>query len=598
MTAVAQSRTGRILVLDDEPRIRELFESVLAGAGHDVLGVATLPAALEALERRSWDLILTDIMLGCDSGVALLQEVRRRGLDCPVVLITGYPTHQTAAAALRLGAFDYLAKPVRIDQLEKVTRQALEHHFLRQDHARVQQHLQAIFHSVQEALVLMDGQERILELNQAARTLCRIDPAGAVGKPFHAQRTGCDGACAAAIRATLTSGVPHPPLRIECRMTSGPIQVNEIVATPVTHAPDSAPGCLLVVRNQTHLVNLERSLQERHRFHRLIGKSRGMLELYEWIEQLGSVNTTVLITGESGTGKELAAEALHRQRPDWQKAPLVKVHCGALAEHLLESELFGHVKGAFTGAIRDKVGRFERANSGTLFLDEIGDISPRLQLQLLRVVQEREFERVGDATPIKATFRLVAATNRDLARKVREGLFREDLYHRLNVVHLHLPPLRERREDIPLLAFHFIEQFNREFGKTIDQLAASVLRRFLEHPWPGNVRELENTIEHACLLCRGETLHARHLPAGRFGDEPAQPADPGPTTIRPEEDPAHRHRLARDALLQHLARPTPDAAAILDTLQRSQWNKTRAAALLGVSRRTFYRLLARLGDGG
>jgi two-component system response regulator HydG len=287
------------------------------------------------------------------------------------------------------------------------------------------------------------------------------------------------------------------------------------------------------------------------------------------IRDLADVRTTVLITGESGTGKELVVNALHHCG-DRRHGPLVKVNCAALSENLLESELFGHVAGAFTGAVKEKVGRFKRADGGTIFLDEIGEISQRMQLRLLRVIENMEFERVGDATPIKVDVRLVAATNRDLRERVASGEFREDLYYRLKVVQIPVPPLRERRDDIPLLVEHFRRDFNRKFGKEIRGISSEVERMFLDYPWHGNVRELGNLLEHSFVRCRQSVITAENLPPDflKYFESRAMSTDRSP------ED---------------------EARAIRQALEQAGGNKTEAARLLGMSRRTIYRKLELLG---
>jgi two-component system, NtrC family, response regulator HydG len=284
------------------------------------------------------------------------------------------------------------------------------------------------------------------------------------------------------------------------------------------------------------------------------------------------VDTTVLVTGESGTGKELVARALHYSGNRSFK-PFVTVNCSALAENLLESELFGHVKGAFTGAIKDRQGRFQAADRGTILLDEIGDISPMIQLKLLRVLQEKEFERVGDSTPQKVNVRVIASTNRHLKEKVGRGEFRQDLYYRLKVVEVALPPLRDRREDLPLLVEHFRRIFNERFNKEIEGISSEVLGAFMEYPWPGNVRELEHAMEHAFVLCRGGAITFRHLPADIRGYASAA----GTNRSRSE------------------GRRSLDAREILEALHRTDWNKAKAARLLGIGRRTIYRKMELLG---
>ena len=312
-----------------------------------------------------------------------------------------------------------------------------------------------------------------------------------------------------------------------------------------------------MIRDETRLQNLEKSLKERTQFHNLVGKNRKMQEIYSLIDNLADLRTTVLITGESGTGKELVAEALH-YLGSFSGSPFVKVNCSALAENLLESELFGHVKGAFSGAVKDRIGRFQIADGGTLFLDEIGEISPRMQLALLRVLQEKMFERVGDASPIKVDVRIVAATNRNLMNDVLSERFRRDLYYRLKVIELGLPPLRERRDDMPLLLKHFIDQLNRQYKRNITGVSNRVKDMFFRYEWPGNVRELKNVLEHAFILCRQKTIEAMHLPSEFCG----------PTTLTKGE---------------------AERLKILATLDNSHWNKTKAAEILGMSRQSLYR---------
>ena len=289
-----------------------------------------------------------------------------------------------------------------------------------------------------------------------------------------------------------------------------------------------------------------------------------MQKIYGLIEDLANVETTVLITGESGTGKELVAEAIH-YKGNRSSMPLVKVNCSALSENLLESELFGHVKGAFTGADKYKTGRFQRAGGGTIFLDEIGDISPRMQLRLLRIIQEKEFERVGDSTPLKADVRIIAATNRDLTEKVRLGEFREDLYYRLRVVELSLPALRDRKEDIPYLIHHFLQKFNTKFNKNIVAVSEDVKKIFMDYTWPGNIRELEHTLEHAFVTTRQKTITIDRLPENFIKISEKK------TTS-----------LTNDTEI--MGRRT-----VLDALKKTGGNKSKAARLLGVSVQTIYR---------
>ncbi len=308
---------------------------------------------------------------------------------------------------------------------------------------------------------------------------------------------------------------------------------------------------------------LREELRERYDFSNIVGSSNAMRQVYEQVSQVARTNTTVLIRGESGTGKELIAHAIHYNSLRAKK-PFVKVSCAALPETLIESELFGYEKGAFTGAQSRKKGRFELAEGGSLFLDEIGDLDPQTQVKLLRVLQEREFERVGGTETIKINVRLIAATNKDLEKAITEGKFREDLYYRLNVFAIFVPPLRERKPDVLLLADHFLEKFSLEHGKNIRRISTPAIDMLMSYHWPGNVRELENTMERAVLVCEGQVIHAHHLPPT------LQTAEASGTTIRMslgEAVGAYEKDLIQDALKSTRGNRAK-AARLLSTTER------------------------------
>ncbi len=323
---------------------------------------------------------------------------------------------------------------------------------------------------------------------------------------------------------------------------------------------------------ETENVSLRRQLDTRFGLENIVGKSPAMEEIFEVIQQVAPSRATVLLTGESGTGKELVARAIHQLSPR-AKQPLVIVHCAALAPTLLESELFGHEKGAFTGAYERRIGRFEQAQGGTLFLDEIGEIDAAIQVKLLRFLGERTFERVGSNKTLTADARLIAATNKNLEERVKGGAFREDLFFRLRVVEIHLPPLRERVGDIPLLAQKFLREFALENGKAVDEFTADALERLTNYAWPGNVRELRTAIEHAVVLCRSEKISARDLP----------PSVRGGSGGRTGEAPL----FARNDLTVKEA----EKQLIIRALKETNGNRTLAARKVGMSRRTFHRKL-------
>lgn len=554
--------SARILVIDDEESIRFTFERFLRAEGYIVVTAESRSEALARINETSFDVVFADIVLGDGTGIEILREIRARGLICPVIMITGDPGVGTAADSIRLGAFDYIPKPINQGSLLHATRTALKYKAAKDEKERYRANLEAIFRSVRDAIITVDKESVVIELNETAMTLCGYSRDD-IGKPFSSLARVCNGRCVEILDEAIKRGEPVDADRIECRSPNRTGRVISVRTYPLLGLPGTLEGVVMVLRDDTHVADLEKELKGHRQFHRIIGKSESMQKVYSLIEALGRVQTTVLITGESGTGKELAAEALHLTGERSHK-PLVKVNCSALPESLLESELFGHVKGSFTGAIRDNVGRFHRADGGSIFFDEIGDLSPKIQLKLLRVLEEKEFERVGSSTPTKVDVRLIAATNKNLMEKVSHGELREDLYYRLKVVEIRLPPLRERREDIPLLVEHFRNRFNVQFRKTIEAISSDVLKAFLKYPWPGNVRELEHTMEHAFVLCSQNIITFDHLP-------PDFMSAPGIGRRSPAE--------TQEA----------DSQATLEALDKTAWNKAKAARLLGIDRVTLYR---------
>lgn len=558
---------ARILVVDDEESLRYTFRKFLLDEGHAVETASSFEEGLGKLDAHAFDLIFADILIGERTGIDFLREVASRGLNCPVVMITGYPNVETASEAVRLGAFDYLSKPVLYDTIIHVTATALKHKQLIDEREAYRAKLESIFRSVRDAIVTVDREMTVIECNDAVAGVCGYSRQEALGRPLAELATGCSGQCVDAVARTIRTAEPHEISRLECFRT-GKTQIVNITVMPLEHSggPD---GAVMVIRDETRVVELERSSGERAGLHNIVGRSEAMQRIYGLIDSLSDVDTTVLITGESGTGKELVADALHYQGARRDR-PLVKVNCSALSESLLESELFGHVRGAFTGAVRDKIGRFEMADGGTIFLDEIGDVSPSVQAKLLRALQEKTIERVGDNRPLKVDVRIIAATNKDLSQMVKSGGFREDLFYRLKVVTLALPPLRDRREDIPLLTGHFIALFNRKFKRQVKAVSGDVLKAFLQCRWRGNVRELEHVLEHAFILCRNEIITMEHLPTDFCGSAAGTAVSAG-------------------------GGAADDRSRILGALEKAGGNKAKAARILGIGRRTLYRKLEELG---
>ena len=581
----------KILIVDDEESLRLTFEMFLRREGYEEVKVAaTLDEALGLINNHSFDLIISDIVLEGDKGTDLLRHIRETGITCPVVMITGFPNLDSASEAVRYGAFDYLSKPVNKEKLLKIVSQALKYRELEREkqelirkNERYQYYLEAIFSSVRDAIIAVDHDLNIIKLNQAAQQWLeafKVDVADRVDKiPGEMGE-----ACLKDARKVIDTGEIIREHLVECVKPDGSVKMLLLNGAPLETGDNSLKGAVLVAREIT--VNKNKDLlKDRNHFHGFVGASEVMQRIYRLIENVGKVETTVLITGESGTGKELAAEALHEESSR-SSMPLIKVDCAALAEDLLESELFGHRKGAFTGADRDRPGRLLQADKGTLLLDEIGDITPRMQLRLLRFLQEMTFTPVGSDNPVKVDVRVIAATNVDLKEKVRLGEFREDLYYRLKVVEIHLPPLRDRHQCLPLLVNHFLIFFCEKHGRQIHSVSDRAMDILTNYSWPGNVRELRHVMERGCILCDGPNLLVEHLSEELVrSSRRSSSSASSPERAKVEEQPF------RDT---QPAQVRDERQELLDALEQAGGNKSKAARLLSIDRSTLYRKMKRL----
>lgn len=553
---------SKILVVDDEVKACELLKRFLETKGYEVTIAADYSEAMDKMSQTGFDLIFTDINLGGGgSGIDILREVKKREMVCPVIMITGDPNIETVTEAVRLGAHDYILKPIIFEALTRVTDMALQYKSMVGEKNRYQTNLEAIFRSVRDAIITVDRELRVLEINEAAIKICGFPGKEEVkGKKIESFANERCNILLELITETVNTKLPKERYRFECVCKYQSQKVVSATTHPLIDSSGQFNGCVIVVKDETRLAELENNLNRHQQFHNITGKSEKMEKIFSLIDTLSETQTTVLITGENGTGKGLVAEALHYYKKN-NKKPFVIVSCASLSESLLESELFGHVKGAFTGAVSDRVGRFQKADGGTIFLDEIGDISNSMQLRLLRVLQEMQFERVGDSTPVRVNVRVIAATNQDLRKKVRNKSFREDLYHRLKVVELVVPPLRERRGDIPLLVDHFVKVLNDKLDKNIRSVSEDVLKVFMDYRWPGNVRELQHALEHAFIICKQAIITREDLPS-EFGN-------------------------AVSVNLQH-ERKDNERNSIVQALIKNGWNKAKAARLLGIGRTTLY----------
>ncbi len=429
-----------------------------------------------------------------------------------------------------------------------------------------------VLESISDGVFTVDREWHITSFNRAAEVITGIDRKDAMGRRCSEvfRSSMCESECG--LRLTLKTGKPvigKAGFIIRADGSRIPISIS----TAVFRDPAGRViGGAETFRDLSDVEALRRELDGRHRVGELVSRSPLMRKLFEVLPAIAASPSTVLILGETGTGKEVMARTLHSLSPR-SRGPFVAVNCGAFPETLLESELFGYKAGAFTGAAKDKPGRFAIARGGTIFLDEIGEISPPLQVKLLRVLQERVFEPLGSTHPVPADGRVLVATNRDLAELTRKGAFREDLYYRVNVIRVELPPLRSRKEDIPLLVDQFIERFNRLQGRAVTGISAEALSLLMAHSWPGNIRELENVIERSFILCREGAIGIGHLPEA--------------LTLRIVPQRAGSELRSGHDLL--------DAQSIRSALEKSGFNRSAAAKKLGIHKTTLFRRMKRLG---
>jgi len=454
---------NKILVVDDEKSMREFLEIMLRSDGYEVETAESGAVAIEKIEKRFFDAIISDVKMPEIDGLGVLRKAKDTWPDTAVIMITAYASTETAVEAMKQGALDYITKPFKVEEIRIVIRRALERKCL-------------------------ERQNKLLKK----------------------QLDGWD----------------------------------------------------------------SRSL--------IIGKSPAMHRVFSLIEKIADTPTNVLITGESGTGKELVAKAIHHES-ERRDEPFVTIHCGAIPENLIESELFGHIKGSFTGAIQNKIGLLEMANGGTVFLDEVGEIPPPMQVKLLRFIQERTFRRVGCTENISVNVRIICATNKDLEEEIERGNFREDLYYRLNVIQIQLPPLRRRKEDVELLAGHFVKKYAAALNRKIDRISEQAMERLGNYPYPGNVRELENILERAVALESSSSIQENSLPSDMVHGLRREWNGPGrgQDILRLPDEGVHLEDLVEDI----------EKRMIRQALERTHGVKKRAAELLHVSFRSFrYRL--------
>lgn len=441
-----------ILIIEDDSLIRESMSEVLSMDSYHVEMAGNAQEGFQKLQNKAFDMALVDMRLPDSGGIEILKKAKDKYPELDIVMMTGFGTVETAVEAMKMGARDYLTKPINDDELRILIRRIFDTKQLKEENESLKQILS----------------------------------------------------------------------------------------------------------------------EKRNHFHNLIGEDPKMQKIYSLIQAISDTETTVLLKGESGTGKGMVAQAIHYSDPTRKNGPYVEVSCGAIPRELLESELFGHIKGAFTSAIRDRVGRFELADGGTILLDEIDALPPYLQVKLLRVLQQKEFERVGDTKTMRVNVRIIAATNRNLEEAISRGSFREDLFYRLNVITIEVPPLRDRKIDIPALIQHFLKIFNGKTKRNIKAISKQAMKAIMEYHWPGNVRELENFLERAVVLTQGEILDV-----GVFPDNFAKTTES-----------TSAQSTGASALKEVLREP--EKKIIVHALEQAGWNRKKAAAILKINRTTLY----------
>jgi DNA-binding NtrC family response regulator len=572
-----------ILIVEDEGVVARDVENRLAAEGYGVAGwVVSGKEALAEVEEKKPDLVLMDIHLkGSLDGIDTAERIRQDH-DVPVVFVTAYADNETLDRAKVAGPFGFIVKPFSQRDLHTTIEIALYKHEMDRALRDQQEFLGTIFESVPCSLVVVDQDQTIRMVNRHLVESFGVTSEESIGRSVGevlgcsnaldnpgqcGGLDGCDG-CPIHVAIIDALGDRHVEKR-RCRFASNEGGRSRELTILVSSNVISHQGqmlAVLIIEDITELSGLRRLLSAEKSFAGIVGSTPVMRNIFNTIKEIADVNVPVMVLGESGTGKELVATAIHDQGSRSKKS-FVPVNCAALPDGLLESELFGHVRGAFTGANRDRKGRFQLAHQGTIFLDEIGDLTPAMQVKLLRVLQEGTFERVGDEKTVTVDVRVICATNKDLQKEVEQGRFREDLYYRLCVVPITLPPLRERMDDLPLIAEFITEKESATSGGRQTSLSPEVVETLMHHRWPGNVRELQNAIRYAFIKCQTGVIEPEHLPP-RIRDAIGR--------VRPTK--MTRDRLTKEAF---------DRA-----IKKAEGNRSKAAEDLGVSRATLYRFLA------
>jgi DNA-binding NtrC family response regulator len=572
-----------ILIVEDEGLVAKDVQNRLVSQGYGIAGwVISGESAIAEAERSSPDLVLMDIHLkGSVDGIKAAETIREQ-LDLPVVFVTSLADDDTLERAKVADPFGFILKPFSDRDLHSTIEIALYKHQLDRSLRDQQAFLNAVFGGVPCSIIVVGSDHRIRMVNRefvdafdvtedqsfGSRIGDVLGCATALESPGRCgSLDGCEG-CKVHI-AIKTAIEGHTTRKVHCRIDSRDTRYSRQLTLQLSSAGLHHRGedlAILILEDITELASLRRLLTAEKSFAGIVGATPAMVEIFNTIREIADLNVPAMVLGESGTGKELVAGAIHGQGARSRK-PFVPVNCGAIPDGLLESELFGHERGAFTGAVRERKGRFQLAHGGTIFLDEIGDLSPAMQVKLLRVLQDGSFERVGGEKSVTVDVRVVCATNKDLRYEVEVGNFREDLFYRLCVVPITLPPLRDRIDDLPLISEFIVEKESAISGGRLASLSPEVLEVFMAYAWPGNIRELQNAIRYAFIKCMAGVILPEHLP------------------------PSFRHVVAGLSPAKRVRKSLTEEA-VVEALEKAEGNRSEAARGLDVSRATLYRFLA------
>jgi DNA-binding NtrC family response regulator len=560
------ARPARILIVEDEAVVALDVEDRLRRLGYEVVGTADscASALAQAAEARP-DLVLLDIALRDGPDGITTAERLRAELAVPVVFVTAFADAATLERAKRVSPHGYIVKPFDERDLRAMIEIALYRDGLDRALRRSHDDLLAVLDVQRTGNVLVDPAGQILFANAAAGRILGADPGTLLDLPWP-EGLRLSGDARRRVEALLRTTRAERQKVVARLPTRDPR--DSVVEIEIEDDPRAPERKIFFLTDVSELHGLRRLLDERGRFHDIIGRSDAIRRVVRLVQQVAPTDVTVLIEGETGTGKELVARAIHRESAR-RKGPFVAVNCAGLSEELAASQLFGHRRGAFTGAVTDAVGMFEAARGGTLFLDEIGDLPLRVQTTLLRVLEERAVTRIGETQPRAVDVRIVAAANRELAREVAAGRFRADLLYRIRVGRIHLPPLRERREDLPLLVRHILSEQRAITGRPVETVSDEAMQAMLAYEWPGNVRELKHALGYSVIHCPGAAVELEDLPPELLERAPPVAA-------------------AGDL-------PADERERIAAALARTGGERKGAAALLGVSRATLYRRMAQYG---